>query len=152
MTDPLPPVPSGEFLLYTTDDGKTRVQLRAQDGSVWLSQAEMAELFQVTPQSITQHIRVIYQDAELVTEATCKESLQVQTEGDRQVQRKLKLYRLELILAVGYRVRSARGTQFRQWATGHLAEYLVKGFVLDDNRLKNPGGWDHFDELLGKAA
>ena len=117
-----------------------------------IAEAEMAELFQVTPQSITQHIRVIYQDAELVTEATCKESLQVQTEGDRQVQRKLKLYRLELILAVGYRVRSARGTQFRQWATGHLAEYLVKGFVLDDNRLKNPGGWDHFDELLGKAA
>jgi hypothetical protein len=150
MTDPLPPAPSGEFLLYSTDDGKTRVQLRAQDGSVWLSQAEIAELFQVTPQAVTQHIRVIYQDAELVTEATCKESLQVQTEGDRQVQRKLKLYRLELILAVGYRVRSARGTQFRQWATGHLAEYLVKGFILDDNRLKNPGGWDHFDELLAR--
>lgn len=138
------------LILYRTEDGLAEFNLRAVDGSVWLTQAEIAELFQISPQAVTQHIRAIYAETELEPSATCKEDLQVRPEGERQVKRKLLTYRLEVILAVGYRVRSARGTQFRQWATRHLAEYLVKGFVIDDERLKNPGGWDYFDELLAR--
>jgi hypothetical protein len=109
---------------------------------------EMAELFQTTVPNINQHTKNIILEGELPAEATIKDYLIVRQEGQRQVQRPLKLYNLDMILAVGYRVRSARGTQFRQWATTHLREYLIKGFVLDDERLKNPGGWDYFDELL----
>ena len=138
----------GELVLYRTQDGLTEIQLRAIDGAVWLTQAEMAELFETSPQAITQLIKSIYREGELVEEATCKEFLQVRSEGGRQVQRSLKAYRLDLILAVGYRVRSPRGTQFRQWATTALQEYLVKGFVINDQRLKDPGGYDYFDELL----
>ena len=136
------------LILYRTEDGQADFHLRAVDGSVWLTQAEIADLFQITPQAVTQHIRTIYAETELEPAATCKEDLQVRPEGGRQVKRKLLTYRLEIVLAVGYRVRSPRGTQFRQWATRHLAEFLVKGFVMDDERLKNPGGWDYFDELL----
>ena len=124
------------------------MQLRVEGQTIWLTQHEIAGLFQTTPQNITIHVRSIYDDGELFEPATCKESLQVRLEGDRQVQRSVKLYNLDLILAIGYRVRSLRGTQFRQWATAHLREYLVKSFVMDDQRLKNPGGWDYFDELL----
>jgi hypothetical protein len=140
----------GELILYRSDDGQAEIQLRVQGDSVWLTQAEMAELFDTTPQAITQHIRAIYEEQELALEATCKEFLQVREEGGRQVRRRLKNYSLPMILAVGYRVRSPRGTQFRQWATAHLEEYLVKGFVMDDERLKEPGGWDYFDELLAR--
>ena len=137
-----------ELILYTTEDGAAHIRLHADEGTVWLSQAEMAELFQTTPQNMTTHIKAIYSDGELHPEATCKDSLQVRQEGERQVRRQLKRYSLEMVLAVGYRVRSPRGTQFRQWATNHLREYLVKGFVMDDARLKEPGGLDYFDELL----
>ena len=137
----------GELVLYTTEDGSAKFSLRAEDGTVWLTQLELAELFQTSKQNISLHIKNILADGEL-TEATVKESLTVQTEGKRQVRRATTLYNLDLILAVGYRVRSPRGTQFRQWATVHLKEYLIKGFVLDDARLKEPGGWDYFDELL----
>ena len=140
----------GELILYTADDGSAAIQLRAEGGTVWLTQAEMASLFQTTPQNITQHIKAVYAEGELHSDATCKEDLQVRGEGARSVKRTLKHYNLDMILAVGYRVRSARGTQFRQWATTHLREYLVKGFVLDDARLKEPGGWDYFDELLAR--
>ncbi|MBS0355482.1 MAG: virulence RhuM family protein [Proteobacteria bacterium] len=139
-----------ELILYQTDDGQAQLKLRAQDGSVWLTQLEIAELFATTKQNVSLHIKNILAEGELTLEATVKESLTVQTEGVRQVQRKTQLYRLEMILAVGYRVKGARGTQFRQWATTYLAEYLVKGFVMDDERLKNPGGWDYFDELLAR--
>lgn len=139
-----------ELILYQTDDGKAQLKLRAEDGSVWLSQAEIAELFATTKQNVSLHVRNILAEGELAPEATVKESLTVQFEGARQVRRKTQLYRLEMILAVGYRVKGVRGTQFRQWATTYLAEYLVKGFVLDDERLKNPGGWDYFDELLAR--
>ena len=139
---------NGEIILYTSEDGQSRIQLRALDGTVWLSQAEMAELFDTTTQNITQHIRTIYEDGELTQEGTCKDFLQVRMEGGRQVQRNINLYHLDMILSVGYRVRSPRGTQFRQWATTTLREFLVKGFVMDDERLKEPGGWDYFDELL----
>lgn len=139
-----------ELILYTTEDGVSRLHLRVEGGTIWLSQAEIAELFQTTPQNITTHVRTIYSSGEGVEAATCKESLQVRSEGGRQIKRTIKHYNLDLILAIGYRVRSPRGTQFRQWATTHLREFLVKGFVMDDQRLKDPKGWDYFDELLAR--
>ncbi len=138
---------SAEVILYRTDDGKALVQLRAMDGTVWLSQIEIAELFATTKQNVSLHAKNILEEGELPSEAVVKESLTTASDGKNY---KVRLYRLEMILAIGYRVRSPRGTQFRQWATGHLAEYLVKGFVMDDERLKNPGGWDYFDELLAR--
>lgn len=143
----------GEFVLYTTEDGLTRVEMRAEGGSLWLSQAEIATLFQTTPQNVTQHVKAIYAEGEADFEATCKSGLQVRQEGSRQVRRNVRFYSLVVILAVGYRARSARGTQFRQWATANLSEYLLKGFVLDDERLKNPPVGDsvlpdRFGELL----
>ena len=136
-----------ELILYTTEDGKAAIQLRAEEGTAWLTQQEMAELFATTKQNISLHLKNILDESEL-DEATVKESLTVQTEGERQVKRSTKLYNLDMILAVGYRIRSPCGIQFRQWATTQLKELLVKGFVMDDERLKNPGGWDYFDELL----
>lgn len=140
----------GEIILYRSDDGLSEVQLRAEDGTVWLSQAEIAELFQTTPQNVTQHIKTVYDDGETDEEATCKELLQVRLEGDREVKRAIKLYNLDVIVGVGYRVRSVRGTEFRQWATTRLKEYLVKGFTIDDARLKGSERFDYFDELLEK--
>lgn len=142
-----------ELILYQTEDGRTRIQCRFENGMLWLTQAQMADLFQTTPQNITLHLREIFTEGELTEEATCKEYLQVRPEGTRQVTRRLRHYRLEAVLAVGFRVRSHRGTQFRQWATDRLNEYLVKGFTLDDERLKNPPGpghEDYFDELLDR--
>ncbi|MBI3853026.1 MAG: virulence RhuM family protein [Verrucomicrobia bacterium] len=145
------PQPNSEIILYQTEDGRTRVQCRFENENVWMTQALMAELFQTTPQNITLHLKTIYEEGELAEAATCKDYLQVREEGARQVQRALRHYNLEAILAVGYRVRSPRGTAFRQWATARLKEYLVKGFTMDDERLKNPPGKghkDYFDELL----
>lgn len=147
--------PSGEFILYQTEDGHTRVECRFEAETLWLSQALMAELFQTTPQNITLHLKALYDDQELIEAATCKDFLQVRQEGSRQVRRTVKHYNLDAILAVGYRVRSPRGTQFRRWATERLREYLLKGFVMDDERLKNPpvagsGVPDYFDELLDR--
>ncbi|WP_028241647.1 virulence RhuM family protein [Stutzerimonas azotifigens] len=139
-----------DLILYSSEDGQTRLHLRVEGQSVWLSQLEIAELFQTTKQNVSLHAKNIFEDGELGIEATVKESLTVQVEGQRQVKRKLTHYNLDLILAIGYRVRSPRGVQFRQWASTHLKEFLLKGFVLDDQRLKNPGGWDHFDELLAR--
>ncbi len=139
---------SDELILYKSDDGQSEVQFRAEAGSAWLTQLEMAELFDSTKQNVSLHIKNILKEGELPEAATVKESLTVQKEGSREVQRTTNLYNLHMILAVGYRVRSPRGTEFRQWATRHLAEYLQKGFLMDDERLKNPGGWDYFDELL----
>lgn len=142
--------PSSEIILYQTEDGRTRISVRLENETVWLTQATMAELFQTTPQNITSHVKGIYKDGELDETATCKGYLQVRTEGTRQVQRRLKHYNLDMILAVGYRVRSHRGVQFRRWATERLREYLVKGFTMDDERLKEGRniGADYFDELL----
>lgn len=140
-----------ELVLYRTEDQRTRIEVRLHEGTVWLTQAQMADLFQTSPQNITQHLRAIFDEGELSEEATCKDYLQVRTEGGREVRRSLRHYRLEAILAVGYRVQSIRGTQFRQWATARLNEYLVKGFTLDDERLRNTPGTgipDYFDELL----
>lgn len=137
-----------ELILYTTDDGRTQLHLRVEGDSIWLSQLEIAELFQTTKQNVSLHAKNIFEDNELDPAATVKDSLTVQFEGKRQVKRKISYYNLDLILAIGYRVRSSRGVQFRQWASTHLKEFLIKGFVMDDERLKNPGEWDFFDELL----
>ncbi|MBM3859695.1 MAG: virulence RhuM family protein [Verrucomicrobia bacterium] len=140
-----------DLILYTTDDGKSQIRLRAEQRTVWLSQLEMAELFATTKQNISLHLQNIFKDKELDTSATVKESLTVQTEGDREVQRAVTLYNLDVILAVGYRVRSPRGAQFRRWASTVLKEYLLKGFAMDDERLKNPDGRpDYFDEMLAR--
>lgn len=142
--------PQASIVLYQTEDGKTRIDCRFDHDTLWLTQAQIADLFQTTPQNVTLHLKAIFAEGELTEAETCKEYLQVRKEGKREVSRALRHYRLEAILAVGYRVRSVRGTQFRQWATARLSEYLVKGFVMDDERLKNPGGWDYFDELLAR--
>jgi len=145
------PNPSGEVILYQTEDQKTRIQVRLADRTVWLTQKQLSELFQVSVSSVNEHLKNIYDEHELDPEATIRKFRIVQTEGGREVSRMVDCYNLETTLAVGYRVRSVRGTQFRRWATERLAEYLVKGFVLDDERLKNPPGTgvtDHFDELL----
>lgn len=139
-----------ELILYTSDDGNTRIYLRTESETVWLSQLEIAELFQTSKQNVSLHAKNIFADGELLPEATVKESLTVQNEGERQVKRRIVQYNLDLILAIGYRVRSSRGVQFRQWASTHLKEFLRKGFVMDDERLKNPNGWDYFDELLAR--
>ncbi len=144
-------LPKSEIVLYQTEDGRTRIQCRLENDTIWLTQALIAELFQVTPQNVTLHLKSIYEEGELDESATCKDYLQVRTEGGREVSRNLRHYNLAAILAVGYRVRSRRGTQFRQWATARLSEFLVKGFTMDDERLKNPPGKgqkDYFDELL----
>lgn len=142
-----------EVILYQSEDGLARVECRFEEERVWLTQAQMASLFQTTPQNITQHLRAIYAEGELQAEATCKEYLQVRTEGRRSVTRAVLHYDLSAIVAVGFRVRSPRGTQFRQWATERLGEYLLKGFTMDDARLKNPPGPgvpDYFDEQLAR--
>jgi len=138
-----------DLILYTTDDGRSQIKLRAKDQTVWLTQLEMAELFDATKQNISLHLKNLFEEGELDPAATVKESLTVQIEGSREVQRPVNLYNLDAILAVGYRVRSPRGVQFRRWASTVLKDYLIKGFVLDDERLKNPDGRpDYFDEML----
>lgn len=141
---------SSSLLLYTTQAGNIGIEVRLENETVWLTQADMAELFQTTPQNITLHLKSIYAEGELKEDTTCKEYLQVQSEGQRQISRQRKYYNLEAIIAVGYRVRSQRGTQFRIWATERLNEYLVKGFTMDDERLKAGAniGSDYFDEML----
>ncbi len=140
-----------DLILYTTEDGRSQIKLRAQEQTVWLTQLEMAELFDATKQNISLHLKNVFEDGELDPAATVKESLTVQIEGSREVQRPVTLYNLDAILAVGYRVRSPRGVQFRRWASTILKEYLAKGFVLDDERLKNPDGRpDYFDEMLAR--
>ena len=140
-----------QLILYTSEDGLAQVQLRADRGTVWLTQLDMAELFNASKQNVSLHLKNIYQDGELDPAATVKESLTVQTEGAREVRRSVTLYNLDAILAVGYRVRSPRGVQFRRWASTVLAEYLRKGFAMDDDRLKNPDGRpDYFDEMLAR--
>lgn len=140
-----------DLILYTTEDGRSQIKLRAQEQTVWLTQLEMAELFDATKQNISLHLKNIFEDGELDAAATVKGSLTVQIEGSREVQRRVTLYNLDAILAIGYRVRSPRGVQFRRWASTVLKEYLTKGFVMDDERLKNPDGRpDYFDEMLAR--
>lgn len=144
------PASTDELLLYQTEDGKTRIEVRTDGETVWLSQTQMAELFQTTKQNVSLHIRNIYQEGELQSGATVKESLTVQREGNRNVKRTVEFYNLDVIISVGYRVKSHRGTQFRIWATQQLREYIIKGFALDDERLKRDNRGNYFDELLAR--
>lgn len=141
---------SSNFLMYQTEDGQTKIELRLEDETVWMTQKSLADLYQKSIKTISEHIKHIYDEGELTKEATIRKNQIVQTEGDREVTRESNFYNLEVIIAVGYRVRSHRGTQFRQWATDKINEYLVKGFVMDDARLKEMRniGSDYFDELL----
>jgi len=142
------------FLIYSTPNNNVRVDVFVQDETVWLTQKSLAELFDTSTQNITTHLKNIYEDAELQEDATCKEILQVQIEGTREVSRKTKFYNLDAIISVGYRVNSSKATQFRIWATQTLKEYIIKGFVLDDNRLKQGQtlfGKDYFKELLRRV-
>ena len=136
------------MVLYTTADGKIKIDTIFQNDTIWLTQKKMAELFQVKPQNITMHLTNIYAEEELVLKATCKDFLHVQTEGVRQIERSRKYYNLDAIIAVGYRVNSKRATQFRIWATNILKEYIIKGFAMDDDRLKQVNKWNYFDEWL----
>jgi hypothetical protein len=139
---------SGEIILYTTEDGRSGIQLKAKGDSVWLTQAEIAELFETSVSNINKHIKGIIDEGEQ-TEATIENYSIVQTEGGRSVTRQIAHYSLPMILTVGFRVRSPRGAQFRRWASNSLSEYLVKGFVMDDARLKDPEA-DYFEELLSR--
>ncbi|MCX6701037.1 MAG: virulence RhuM family protein [Methanomicrobiales archaeon] len=143
---------ASEFLIYQTENGESRVQVRLFQKSVWLTQKLIADLFEKSVPTINEHIRNIYEEKELDPEATIRKFRIVQMEGGRSVERLVDFYNLDVILAVGYRVRSHRGTQFRQWATRQLNEYVTKGFVLDDDRLKagKGTGEDYFDELLSR--
>jgi hypothetical protein len=152
---PLAPHPSnspgGEFILYQTEDGRTKLEVRFKNETVWLSLNQMADLFQRDKSVISRHIKNVFEEGELRTEATVAKSATVQPEGGKQVTREIEFYNLDVIISVGYRVKSHRGTQFRIWATQRLREYLVKGFTMDDERLKNPPGKghkDYFDEQL----
>jgi hypothetical protein len=145
--------PGGEMLVYQTENGMIKLDVRLENETVWLTQAQLAELFQVKPQNITMHLKNIYSEGELLEPTTCKEFLQVQQEGIRSVERKRKFYNLDAVISVGYRVQSNIATRFRIWATQRLREYIVKGFVMDDERLKNPpvngsAVPDYFDEML----
>jgi hypothetical protein len=143
--------PNSAIILYQTEDGRTRVQCRFEDETVWLTQKLMAELFQIGVGTVNHHLKAIFSEGELQAGATIRCYRIVQNEGARQINREVEHYNLDAILAVGFRVRSHRGTQFRQWATARLNEYLVKGFTMDDERLKNPPGKgqkDYFDEQL----
>ena len=146
--------PQTSIILYQTEDGRTRIQCRFENETIWLTQALIADLFQVTAPTVNEHLKGIFAEGELAPEATIRKFRMVRSEGARRVARAIKHYSLPAILAVGYRVRSHRGTQFRQWATARLSEYLVKGFTMDDERLKNPPGkghTDYFDEMLERV-
>ena len=130
-----------DFIIYETDDNVAKVSVRLEEETVWLTQKQLAEIFDTTRENIVQHIKNILQEGELSENRTCKKFLQVQTEGNRQVKREIDHYNLDMIISLGYRINSKVATKFRQWATERLKEYIVKGFTLDDERLKNGGGY-----------
>jgi len=139
-----------EIIIYKTQDNKTQISLKVEGDTVWLSQGQLAELFDTTKQNISLHIKNIFESSELDIKSTVKKYLTVQNEGNREISREIEYYNLDMILAIGYRVRSIRGIQFRNWASDKLKEYLIKGFAVDTERLKNPKENDYFKELLSK--
>ncbi|QLB13306.1 hypothetical protein EV697_1037 [Bisgaardia hudsonensis] len=141
---------NNQMIIYNTEDGKANIELHLQDGTIWLNQLEIAELFDTTKQNISKHIKAIFSDNELNKLSTVNYKLTVQKEGNREVSRSVAFYNLDMILAIGYRVRSARGIQFRHYATTVLKEYLIKGFSMNDEKLKNLGGSHYFKELLDR--
>jgi len=142
--------PGGEFLFYQSEDGRIRLQVRVQQESVWLSLNQMADLFHRDKSVISRHIKNVFDEGELVPKGTVAKYATVQSEGTKQVTREIEFYNLDVIISVGYRVKSQRGTQFRIWATQRLREYIVKGFAMDDERLKQRGGGNYFEELLAR--
>ena len=141
---------SNELIIYNTEDQKAKINLKLEDGTIWLSQLEIAELFQSSKQNISKHIKAIFLDGELDEKSTVNYKLTVEKEGKKEIKRKVACYNPDMILAIGYRVRSPRGTQFRNYATTVLKEYLIKGFAMDDEKLKNLGGGNYFKELLDR--
>lgn len=141
---------NNEIIIYRSEDGETRVEVQFTGETVWLSQQQMAELFHTTRPNIVQHIRNIYAEEELNEQATCKNFLQVRQEGSRQVTREIPMYNLDMIISLGYRIRSVIATHFRKWATERLKEYIIKGFTMDDERLKGNGGGAYWHELLDR--
>lgn len=142
--------PGGEILIYQAGEGQTCIEVRLEDETVWLSQQQMAELFQTARTNIVEHIRHIYEEGELDEASTCRNFRQVRQEGSRRVAREVPFYNLDMIISLGYRVKSLIATQFRRWATQRLSEYMRKGFTLDDQRLKQLGGGDYWQELLDR--
>ena len=140
----------GEIVIYQTDEGDTKIDVRFVDDSVWLTQAQLMELFQTSKTNISEHIKNIYDEEELDENSTVRKFRTVQIEGERTVSRNLTYYNLDMIISLGYRVRSKVATNFRRWATEHLKEYMIKGFTMDDERLKNLGGGNYWKELLDR--
>ena len=141
---------NNQIIIYQSEDGQTRIEVKFTGETVWLSQQQMADLYQTTRPNIVQHIRNIYADGELEEQATCKKFLQVRQEGNRQVTREMPFYNLDMIISLGYRIRSVIATHFRRWATERLKEYIIKGFTMDDERLKGNGGGAYWRELLDR--
>ena len=138
-----------QIIIYQAEDGRTKIDVRLENETVWLSQKHMAELFQVVKSTISEHVNNIYQENELTMDATVRNFRTVQTEGTRNVTREIEYYNLDMVISVGYRVKSHVATRFRQWATQHIHEYIIKGFIMDDERLKNPDQpFDYFEELV----
>ena len=140
----------GEILIYQSDDGLTNVEVKIQDETVWLTQQQMAELFQTSRTNVVEHIKHIYAEGELDEISTCRKFRQVRKEGKREVAREIPFYNLDMIISLGYRVKSIIATNFRRWATEHLKEYMIKGFTMDDERLKGNGGGAYWKELLDR--
>lgn len=141
---------TNQIIIYQGENGETHIEVKFTGDTVWLSQQQMAELYQTTRPNIVQHIRNIYEDGELAEKATCKNFLQVRQEGTRQVSREIPFYNLDMIISLGYRIRSVIATHFRRWATERLKEYIIKGFTMDDERLKGNGGGAYWRELLDR--
>ena len=144
---------NSQLIIYQTEDGQTKIDVRFDGDTVWLTQTALAELFQTTKNNISQHVKNVFEEGEVDQRATVKKFLTVQTEGQREVKRELEYYNLDLIISIGYRIKSRVASAFRIWATKHLHEFIVKGFVMDDERLKNPDlPFDYFEELTRRIS
>lgn len=140
----------GEILIYQTDDGQTNIEVKIEDDTVWLTQQQMSELFQTSRTNVVEHIKHIYEEGELDEISTCRNFRQVRKEGNREVTRQIPHYNLDMIISLGYRIKSVIATRFRQWATKRLKEYMIKGFTIDDECLKGNGGGNYWKELLDR--
>ena len=141
---------NGEIIIYQTDDGSTHIDVKMEDETVWLTQQQMAELYQTSRTNVVEHIAHIYEEGELDENSTCRKFRQVRQEGNRQVNREMVYYNLDMIISLGYRIKSSIATNFRRWATERLKEYMIKGFTMDDERLKQLGGGSYWKELLDR--
>uniref|UniRef100_UPI0040296F14 virulence RhuM family protein n=1 Tax=Agathobacter rectalis TaxID=39491 RepID=UPI0040296F14 len=150
MADKIGTGECGEILIYQTDNGQTNIEVKIEDDTVWLTQQQMSELFQTSRTNVVEHIKHIYEEGELDEISTCRNFRQVRKEGNREVTRQIPHYNLDMIISLGYRIKSVIATRFRQWATKRLKEYMIKGFTIDDERLKGNGGGNYWKELLDR--